>query len=76
VRDADLRAMVGTIRVPSLILGGELDLSTPPSRAQELHAAIVGSQLVVFKGVAHLSNVEQPKEFSQYVQSFLLQGDQ
>jgi 3-oxoadipate enol-lactonase len=53
LRDADLREMVSTIDVPSLILAGELDESTPASQARELHAAI--------------SNVEKPEEFSQCI---------
>ncbi len=71
LRDADLRAVVKTIHTPSLIIAGALDESTPPSQAQGLHAAITGSQLTVFDEVAHLSNVERPKEFSEYVLNFL-----
>lgn len=71
LRDADLQAMVSTIRIPSLILAGALDESTPPSQSQELHAAIAGSQLMKFSEVAHLSNVERPEEFSEYVLNFL-----
>lgn len=71
LRDADLRANVSAIRVPSLIVAGALDESTPPAQSRELHAAIAGSQLVVFPDVAHLSNVERPGEFSEYVLTFL-----
>jgi 3-oxoadipate enol-lactonase len=71
LRDADLRAMINTIHVPSLIMGGELDESTPPSQAQELHAVIAGSRLVIFPGVAHLSNVEKPDEFNKNVLGFV-----
>ncbi len=71
LREADLRASVNKIRVPSLIIGSSLDESTPPSQAHELHALISDSQLLVFDEVAHLSNVERPDEFSNYVLSFL-----
>ncbi|GAC1400994.1 MAG: hypothetical protein NVSMB49_14420 [Ktedonobacteraceae bacterium] len=54
-----------------LILAGELDESTPPSQSRELYAAIAGSQLGVFRDVSHLSNIERPAEFSQYIQTFL-----
>jgi len=69
LRAADLRGIVGSIRVPSLILAGELDESTPPAQAKELHFHIAGSQLKIFREVAHLSNVECPKEFSNAVLS-------
>ena len=71
LREADLRASVHEIRTPSLILAGALDESTPPLQSHELHNAISGSQLIVFNDVAHLSNVERPQEFSEYVLSFL-----
>lgn len=72
LRGADLRTQVSAIRVPSLIIAGALDESTPPSQARELHAGITGSQLIVFDEVAHLSNIERPKEFSEYVLNFLM----
>jgi len=71
LRDADLRARVHEIRTTSLIIAGALDESTPPSQAQELHNLISGSQLIIFDETAHLSNVERPDEFSEYVLSFL-----
>lgn len=64
LRDADLRHLIHKIRVPSLILAGALDESTPPAQAEELHQAIDGSDLIIFPDVAHLSNVEQPEAFS------------
>ena len=71
LRDADLRTRIHEIRTPSLILGGALDESTPPSQSHELHAIISESQLRIFDATAHLSNVERPDEFSEYVLSFL-----
>jgi 3-oxoadipate enol-lactonase len=71
LRDADLRALASTVRTPTLIFAGALDESTPPSQAQELHAAIAGSQLIIFSATAHLSNVERPQEFSESVLNFL-----
>ena len=38
----------------------------------ELHAAIAGSELVVLSEAAHLSNMEQPEEFSKAVLAFLV----
>lgn len=67
LRDGDLRAAVAGIQLPSLIIGGELDESTPPAQALELQQAIQGSELVILPGVAHLSNVELPEVFSQSI---------
>ena len=71
LRDADLRPLVPTVRVPSLILAGALDESTPPSQSEELHAAIPGSTLVVLPEASHLSNVEQPEAFNAQLLRFL-----
>jgi 3-oxoadipate enol-lactonase len=64
LREADLRAEVGSITAPTLIIAGALDEATPPAQAEELRAAIPGSELVVLDEVAHLSNIERPDAFS------------
>jgi 3-oxoadipate enol-lactonase len=64
LREADLRHLIHKIQIPSLILSGALDQATPPAQAEELHCAIRGSELIIFPGVAHLSNVEQPDAFN------------
>jgi 3-oxoadipate enol-lactonase len=71
LRDTDLRGILAAIHIPSLIIAGALDERTPPSQARELHAAIAGSELVVLREAAHLSNVEQSEEFSKAVLAFL-----
>jgi 3-oxoadipate enol-lactonase len=71
LRDADLRPLLSSIRVPSLIVVGELDQSTPPSQSEELYAAIGGSELVVLPEASHLSNVEQPEAFNTRLLRFL-----
>jgi 3-oxoadipate enol-lactonase len=64
LREADLRAEVGSITAPTLIIAGALDEATPPAQAEELRAAIPGSELVVLDEVAHLSNIERPDAFN------------
>ena len=71
LRSADLRALVPGITIPTLIISGELDESTPPAQARELHTAIAGSKLIIFPATAHLSNVEHPEEFSHHVLEFI-----
>jgi pimeloyl-ACP methyl ester carboxylesterase len=57
--------MVSTIEARTLVIGGELDEATPPAQAEDLHAEIVPSDLMVIPGVAHLSNLEAPELFSR-----------
>jgi 3-oxoadipate enol-lactonase len=72
LRDADLRPLVGGILAPTLVVGGTLDEATPPAQAEELHAAIRGSELRVLDGVAHLANVEASELFTALLRRFLL----
>jgi 3-oxoadipate enol-lactonase len=71
LRDADLRQSIGAIRCPTLILGGERDISTPPAEALWLHEHIPGSRLRVLEGAAHFSVVEQPGAWTDEVARFL-----
>lgn len=74
LRDADLRAALGRVAAPTLVIGGALDESTPPAQAEELRAGIAGSELLIFEGAAHLSNVERPDEFSALLRAWTLDG--
>jgi 3-oxoadipate enol-lactonase len=68
---ADLRRELAGIRVPSLVIAGELDVATPVADAEFVHAGIPGSRLVVLAGAAHLSNVDQRAGFNAAVHDFL-----
>jgi 3-oxoadipate enol-lactonase len=63
LRDADFRAPVGGIASPTLVIGGALDVSTPPADAEALARAIPGAGLTILNS-AHLSNIEQPEAFT------------
>lgn len=69
--EADLRDVLPRIEVPTLLLYGELDRRSPLAVAQELRAAIPGSQLVVLPEAAHVCNVERSDEFDSAVRDFL-----
>jgi 3-oxoadipate enol-lactonase len=72
VRDADLRQILPTIRVPCLVLAGTHDQSATTADAHFLANAIPGAQYVEI-ATAHLSNIEAPHDFNQQVLQFLLQ---
>jgi 3-oxoadipate enol-lactonase len=72
LREADLGPAAPAIRAPTLVIAGSLDEATPPAHAQELHAAILGSELVVLDGAAHLSNIERADAFSDSLMRFLM----
>jgi pimeloyl-ACP methyl ester carboxylesterase len=56
----DVRASLGAIRVPTLVLVGEGDELTPPALSREIAAGIPGARLVTVPDCGHLSTVEQP----------------
>ena len=69
--DADLRDVLPQITVPTLLLSGERDERSPLHVANDLHAQIGGSRLVVVPGTGHGINVEAPEEFNAAVREFL-----
>ena len=69
--EADLRNILGRIAVPALLLYGGVDQRIPLSVAEDLHARIPGSRLVVMPGVGHQSNMDAPDLFNHEVRTFL-----
>ena len=70
--EADLRDVLPRINVPTLLLYGDADRRCPLNVAENLHARIPTSRLVVMHGVGHQSNVEAAERFNTEVRSFLL----
>ena len=69
--EADLRAVLPRVAVPTLVLHGELDARSPRAVAEALHAWIPGSELVLLPGVGHMANAEAPAAFDAEVRRFL-----
>ncbi len=69
--EADLREVLPRIDVPTLLLYGDKDVRSPLTVAEELHAKIPRSRLVVLAGAGHLIDVEAPEGFNSEVCSFL-----
>jgi 3-oxoadipate enol-lactonase len=59
------------IALPTLIVVGEDDPGTPVAASRVIHEQIKGSELVILKSAAHLSNLEQPEAFNQALTAFL-----
>ncbi|MFI7007631.1 4-carboxymuconolactone decarboxylase [Streptomyces sp. NPDC050145] len=56
----DIRAELGAIGVPTLVLVGSEDQVTGPAEARTLVAGIPDARLAVVPGASHLAPVEQP----------------
>jgi pimeloyl-ACP methyl ester carboxylesterase len=72
----DVLDRLGGIQVPTLVVGGEQDLLTPPWILQEVAMAIPGAELRIFRGdgSSHLLPLERPAEFNQLVTNFLTES--
>jgi pimeloyl-ACP methyl ester carboxylesterase len=62
---------LGRIETPTLILVGDEDVATVPAKAERMHAAIAGSQLVVIPGAGHSASIEQPALVTKAIEDFL-----
>jgi pimeloyl-ACP methyl ester carboxylesterase len=69
--ETDLRSVLPTIDVPTLVLHGDADTRSPLNVGQSLHTAIPGAQLVVLHDVGHVSNVQAPQAFNAEARRFL-----
>jgi 3-oxoadipate enol-lactonase len=68
---ADSTPMLGTIRVPTLIIVGEKDQTTPLSDSKKMAAGIKGSELVVIPSAAHLTTLENSGSVNLALKGFL-----
>ena len=67
----NLTERLRALDIPTLILVGRQDPTTPVSGAEVIRDAIRGSRLTVIEDAAHLSNIEQPEAFSEAILGFL-----
>ena len=69
----DMLDRLSDIQAPTLVVGGEQDLLTPPWVLQEVASVIPGAELRIFRGdgASHLLPLERPAEFNQLVTDFL-----
>ena len=68
--EADQRDLLPQIRVPTLLIWGELDVRSPLSVARRFEEAIADAELVVIPGCGHVSNLDCPERFNAAVREF------
>ena len=74
--NADLRAVLPTIAVPTLLIYGAEDVRAPRAVAEALHAAIPGSRLIQVPAAGHDVNLEAPEQYDAAVRAFLRMADE
>jgi pimeloyl-ACP methyl ester carboxylesterase len=71
----DVRPALGRIVAPTLLVYGDSDVRAPLRVAEDLHAAISTSTLVVLSGAGHVCNIEATDDFNREIRSFLAEHD-
>jgi 3-oxoadipate enol-lactonase len=71
LRDTDFTSSIGKINVPTLVIGGDQDPSTPWEGHGEVLARNIGGAKELRLDTAHLSNIGKAQEFTRAVLEFL-----
>jgi 3-oxoadipate enol-lactonase len=71
IADMDLRAALGRIAAPTLVLVGAQDPSTPPDHARTIAGRVPGARLEVLDPGAHLLNVERDDDVTALIRDHL-----
>jgi 3-oxoadipate enol-lactonase len=70
LRDTDLRATVGRISCPTLVVTGAEDVATPPDLGRELASLIPGAEFSLIANAGHLPCIEQPEAMAERMLQF------
>jgi len=68
---ADLPAIVGGVRVPTLVMWGEADVVTPPAECRRVADAIPGASRHQLPGLGHAMAAEGPAAFNAVLRAFI-----
>jgi 3-oxoadipate enol-lactonase len=66
-----VKAELGSIRVPTLVMVGEEDTATVPAKAEAIAQGIRGAKLVRIPRAGHLSPIDNPGFVTEQLSSFL-----
>ena len=69
--ETDLRPVLPSVDVPTLVLHGAADARSPLANAEALHAAISTSQLVVLPNLGHACVAEDPEACAAEIRRFV-----
>lgn len=71
LNEADSRAQLAHLALPTLVVCGEEDAITPPAESHALAAGIPGATLHMVSGAAHFPMLEQPERFNAILRDFI-----
>lgn len=71
ISGTDFYTPTSGLALPTLVVAGSEDGSTPPDLVRETAALIKGARFELIRGAGHLPPVEKPAEFAGLLRSFL-----
>ncbi len=71
LRDADLTPDLARIAVPTLVVGGTEDRSTPVEQVRAFAAAIPGASFAAIADAGHIPSIDQPAALARLIASFV-----
>ncbi len=71
VGQVDWLERLSSVRCPTLVIAGALDVGAPVAMSQAMVERIPGAELLVFDRAAHLSVAEEPAAFTAAIDAFL-----
>lgn len=71
LQEADLVPSLHRLRVPTLVVCGELDQATPPPLNKEVAAKVPGARYVELPDCGHCPPLEQPEAFIAAIKGFV-----
>ncbi|MDR6858740.1 alpha/beta fold hydrolase [Variovorax guangxiensis] len=75
LNEADSRAQLARLALPTLVVCGEEDAITPPAESHALAAGIPGAILQLVPSAAHFPMLEQPERFNASLRDFIARID-
>jgi pimeloyl-ACP methyl ester carboxylesterase len=70
LQETDLTPLLHHLRVPTLVVCGELDQATPPALNKAIVEKAAGSRYVELPGCGHCPPLEQPEQFLAAIRDF------
>lgn len=71
IAGTDFFAPTAALRLPSLVIAGANDGTTPPDLVRDLADLIPGSEYHLMRGVGHLPMLDRPAEYGALIAGFL-----
>jgi len=71
LQETDLVPLLHHLKVPTLVVCGELDQATPPALNRQIVEKVAGAKYIELPGCGHCPPLEQPEQFLAAIKEFI-----